>query len=264
MILSPTNRFVFFKPLKTAGSSVEFALALSCGPNDLIVGGMSGEEQEAGFVQQNNIRFNPITGTIELSFHTHTTPEVMKKRFNENDWKEIETYTWITMTRNPWDTLVSYYWWSVSQSPEKNKELIIKQSDKRQVAIKKFEKMIFGPVKPLKGVEPDVFENLNCCDYIQKYNTAQTDKRIDKIIRFENIEKDFENLADELGLYNVELPRFKTTQKKIKRHYSYYYTDKTKKLVEDKFKEYIERFDYKFERKNIHTSSRRKLKRKKK
>ena len=50
MILSPTAGFVFFKPVKTAGSSIEFALAQSCGPNDLLVGGMKGTEQDAGFL----------------------------------------------------------------------------------------------------------------------------------------------------------------------------------------------------------------------
>ena len=68
MIISPTKGFVFFKPMKTAGSSVEFALALSCGPDDLVVGGAAGIEQDSGFLQQNNDK-------ISYSYYTRVIKE---------------------------------------------------------------------------------------------------------------------------------------------------------------------------------------------
>ena len=36
MIISPSHGFIFFKPLKSAGSSVEYALAQHCAEGDLI------------------------------------------------------------------------------------------------------------------------------------------------------------------------------------------------------------------------------------
>lgn len=259
MILSPTNKFIFFKPMKTAGSSIEFALALSCGPDDIVVGGIEGEEQDAGFMSQNNniIKNNRI---IEVLFHTHATPDAVKKRFKPNDWKEIETYNWITMTRNPWDALVSYYWWSISENAEGNKHLTITRKDSKAEAVRKFKRLVFGPVKPMKGVEPYSIDNCSCFEYIKKYNIACADKRINYYIRFENLNEDFESVVNELGLYNVELPRFKTTQKKLKKHYSFYYDEEAKQLVADGFKDYIKRFEYKFEKKNIRLSRRERAK----
>jgi hypothetical protein len=263
MIISPTKKFIFFKPMKTAGSSVEFALALSCGPDDIITGGTE-EERKAGHTHQNNFVINEKTGLYTINFHAHTTPGIAKKRFKSNDWKIIETYDWITMVRNPWDALVSYYWWVCSQHPDKNKHLIINKKDSKKEAVEKFSKMCFSFATDIPGVEHESSYD-NCCayQYIKKYNTACADPRIDHYIRYEHLEQDFENVADALGLYNVELPRFKTTQKKKKEHYSYYYSETTKNLVHSAFKDYIKKFDYKFEHKSTKLSRRDRSKRRK-
>jgi hypothetical protein len=256
MIISPTNKFVFFKPIKTAGSSVEFALALSCGPDDLLVGGMKGAEQEAGFLQQNNVIIDKKNKTIDKLFHSHATPINIRKRFNTTDIKEVEDFTWITMTRNPWDMLVSFYWWSISRKPEINKHVTINDNDSKKTAHEKFNNLIFTSKSKMAGTEPNIVEFMTSCQYVRKYTLQLLDEKMDYYIRFENIEQDFEHVVDTLGLYNVELPRFKTTHKKLKKHYSYYYTNETKQIVAEGFKDYIEKFDYKFEWKDKRLSRR--------
>jgi hypothetical protein len=260
MIISPTNKFVFFKPMKTAGSSVEFALALSCGPDDLVVGGMTGDEHEAGFLQQNNEYYDEIEKEVKLKFHSHTTPNSLKKRISDEQFSDIEDLTWVTMSRNPWDTIVSFYWWSHRKYNESNEEFRILEGDSNKTAKDKFSDFIFFNDGIQPGITPNSQDIFRPWKYIQKYNTQFLDPRMDHYIRFENIEQDFEHVVDTLGLYNVELPRFKTTQKKLKKHYSYYYTNETKQIVADGFKDYIEKFDYKFEWKDKKLSRRERSK----
>lgn len=263
MIISPTNKFIFFKPLKTAGSSVEFALALSCGPDDILTGGTEEEEKE-GHTHQNNVILDEKSGRFTINFHSHATPEIIEKRFKPNDWKELETYTWITMVRNPWDAVVSYYWWICAEKPNKNKHLIINKKDSKKEAVEKFSKMCLTFKTKIAGVENESSYD-NCCayEYVKKYNTACADPRIDHYIRYEHLEQDFKHVVNTLSLYNVELPRFKTSQNKLKKHYSYYYNETTKNLIHNEFKDYIEKFDYKFENKTTKLSRRDRAKRRK-
>ena len=80
-----------------------------------------------------------------------------------------------------------------------------------------------------------------------------TDKKqnliVDFIGRFENLEKDFDFVLNKLNIKkNIELPHFNKTKHK---HYSEYYTEETRKLVEKRYRKDIKMFGYKFEKKNV-------------
>jgi len=67
---------------------------------------------------------------------------------------------------------------------------------------------------------------------------------IDLILRFENLNEDFNKFAQKIGL-NKELPRLNTT-KKSKPSYKDYYNVEARAIVSAYFKEDIEYFNYKF------------------
>ena len=211
MILSPTKGFAFFKPMKTAGSSIEFALALSCGPADLVTGGMYGAEQDAGFKQQNNDYEE--NGERFLRYHTHTTPAVLKERCSPATFDKIEKLKWITMVRNPWDAVVSYYWWNMKNN--RHSRWKINSSDfLTGKAKKKFEDFTFNRISKFPSVyPPGAHDTCTAYEYIRNYNNQFIDPGMQHYITFENLERDFETVVEELGLYNVELPRFKTEYK---------------------------------------------------
>jgi hypothetical protein len=261
MILSPTAGIVFFKPVKTAGSSIEFALAQSCGPNDLLTGGMEGAEKSAGFLPQNNEWVED--DTLYRKFHTHTFPAVLEKRMTPEQFSEIEQLKWITMTRNPWDAVVSYYWWNMRSI--KNEKRIINEKSTQKQASDMFHRTVFSiPVELDSTNNTNMTDFFTLFDFVAKHNIQMAmDPRIDHIIRFEHLQEDFDKVTSELYLHNVPIPRFKTTQKKVKKHYSFYYNDITKRIVGDAFKDYIEKFDYKFEYKSRKLSRRDRSKRRK-
>ena len=127
MILSHAKKFIFFKPIKVAGTSLEASFRSLCGVTDLITQGTT-EEALGGLVGQNNI--DP-----ELQspmFHSHTWPDLFFKKTGQ----EWEGYSKITVCRNPWDMCVSYYWWSVSQN--KKSRILVNKRDSEALVQEKF------------------------------------------------------------------------------------------------------------------------------
>ena len=77
MIVSHKHKFIFFKPWKVGGNSVEHNLIEQCGDEDIID-------------------------------TTHRNPKDTKHIVGK---KIYEEYFKFTITRNPWDRMVSYFWW---------------------------------------------------------------------------------------------------------------------------------------------------------
>ena len=76
MIVSHKHKFIFFKTRKTAGSSIQVALANHCGPDDIITGqyrlGVDDNSHSAG------LNMNKFCST-----HTHTELLEVKSFLNE-------------------------------------------------------------------------------------------------------------------------------------------------------------------------------------
>jgi hypothetical protein len=96
MIVSHKHKFIFFKPWKVGGNSVEHNLITHCGDDDII----------------DNTHRNP-KDTLDI---------VGEKIFNE--------YFKFTIARNPWDRMVSYFWWQdgglVGENHRENVEKLFK------------------------------------------------------------------------------------------------------------------------------------------
>jgi len=285
MIVSYKNKFIFFKPLKTAGTSVEAALSNFCGENDIFTGSVilseildkrydmsprnnyreakiiSGDEarkylEHHGRVDLLNSGFNKFQIVDDPIYHEHTSPIM----FDFTD--ETAKFTKVSMVRNPYDMMVSYFWWTYNSPIDDvisfNRSLQIKKKGHQQLAnyapklndsIKtlkyKFEAWIDLPAWLSDGPKPSHGESISYW-FSDWSNEFFNYDDIDFYIRFENIEKDYKTLCELLNKESNELPQFKNKIRKTAFHYEDYYTPAAKKVVQSLFSKTIDKFDYSF------------------
>jgi len=286
MIISSKMGFIFFKPIKTAGTSVEIALASLCGKNDIITGSVILDEIESvdyDISPRNNWKSQrAVSGKAALEYlkkngrqdlwdkgyknlnlcegiiyEEHTSPlDLSKKGFNTSEFKTI------SMVRNPFDLLVSYYWWSfnvptasiVTFSQQKQEEILKKQKSWMAPTLQdtakdlkyKFESFLNLPANFSGYARPSDAEK-TVLQWLSDWSGEFFLSDLDYLIRFENLSKDFKRICKEISLEEPTLPHFKGSQRKSSVRYSQYYTKSVKNETTLCFQETLDKFKYKFD-----------------
>ena len=259
MIISHRHRLVFYKPLKVGGSSIEVALSSHCGDKDILTGTAYKEEiisSDFSYPSQNNFHIlneNEEVVTVEPIFSSHTSPSELQQAYE--DFENIKNYFKFSIVRNPWSALVSYFWWTfygytaLGEFNDRNiREHIQPMSyDTATVLRIKFQmfceaSLVFGEDEP--GLVKPGDKIIEWFSRFQQDFFLSDD--ISYHIRFNNLQSDFDNVCDKVGLQTCALHRLKSKIKKSDLPYQQYYNAYTRDLVGDYFKETIERFDYKF------------------
>ena len=127
MIVSEKYKFIFLKPYKVAGSSLEFALSSILSNKDIVTYLSKDEEKTRqklfGISEQNNrkklsdliLNFSKQNKRDlqklkwPKKFHPHCSAEEVKSYLGEAKFKD---YKKISIVRNPWDYLLSFYHWN--------------------------------------------------------------------------------------------------------------------------------------------------------
>ena len=197
MIVSHKHKFIFFKSRKTAGSSIQVALAKHCGDDDIITG------QYRDGIDDNS----HSTGLNMDKFwtnHPHPTIAETKQFLGDEIWN---TYFKFAFIRNPFEIQVSRYFW------EKKGKIKIAED----CSIDGFKEWVRGG-------------NMLSHDMLHPYIMIGDNIELDYIGRFENLNHDFDYVCSMFNIPKIELP-VKKGGYRDKLHFSEYYDEETTNLV---------------------------------
>ncbi len=227
MIISHRHRFIFIKPKKVAGTSIEIALSRICGPEDVLTPlGAKDEKQRQMWsnLSAQNYRlslwdmkrqdiFSLIAGK-PYRFRKHMTAEQMRVHLTPKIWND---YFKFTVERNPFDKVVSLYYWR--GGPEK-----------------------YGTVN-------DFLKNggLRNCKSYDAYSINEI-VAVDKVYPFEDLDSMCEELSAKFDIDQpVEMPIFKakSNTRKVK-SYKDIVDEEARELIEIAFAREIKLMGYSF------------------
>jgi len=292
MIISHKNNFIFFKPMKVAGSSVEVSLSKHCDSGDVLTGTNHFDEitsQEYSYPTRNNIVKHRLKNEVALAalsksgnihkvtpdmiksgvfvevpeprFHMHALPHQVFKKYE----RDVSGYRKITIVRNPWDMIVSFFWWSFYTTPAgyidpsgvphaRNMSTGFSQRSHPEVAPTPLDSaeslrqkleiflQLSGNFNGPLGLEKDK----NVLDWFIGMNERFYDIDYDNILRYENLQNDYDSLCDSLMIEKSILPRLKSSQRKSKIPYREYFNRWSLSHIENKLSMWINNFNYSF------------------
>ncbi len=225
MIVSHSRKFIFLKPKKVGGTSVELALSNICGDEDVITP-VNEEHLRQGRGPQNYII--PYRGLLwnlgfrregasfpKIVFAAHSPGRDIKRHLGKDVWNE---YRKVTIIRNPWDREVSRYFWERDRPKRpKDFETFIEEVTRRHP---------IGNDWLASGLgRDDGF-----------------------LIRYEHLAEDYATFVRSLGVENVPaLPKAKgETRPSESRRYQEVYNACTRDAVAQIYRKEIEAFGFAF------------------
>jgi Sulfotransferase family len=229
MIVSHEHKWIFLATLKTASTSTEMALSRLCGPGDIIapisVEGLKRSELPAlnhklglgrwGIHVPGELRhrFPRLHG-----FYRHMPASQVRHLVGDQVWR---SYFKFATERNPWDRQVSYYLWKTKSRKERpDFESFITASWWERGFHRAYQSN--WPIYTINGKVA-----------------------VDRILRFENIERELGEVCRQLGTeQDMQLPRAKIGPDRL--GYRHFYNDRTREIVAQWFRREIAAFGYEF------------------
>lgn len=231
MIVSHKHRFIFIKTHKTAGSSLEMALAPLCGPDDIITPMESNADTDlprnfhgdafldrlyakSRMTRKMINRHSPLLGSW---YYEHMPAWRVREQIGEATWN---AYFKFCFERNPWDKVVSYYLW---------------KKHGQQKSIPAFREYVLEKTRRLP-MDGRLYFDGDC-------------SMMDHVYEFKALIPQTRELFEKLDLdFSGELPREKTGIKVDRKPYRDFYDEETKAKIAEIFAREIELMGYTFDR----------------
>lgn len=150
----------------------------------------------------------------------HLSALQARKHYGELIWSRYKKFS---IVRNPWDRVVSM--WATNQWHTKAEVQLPNANED----LKRF----------IQHLKPHAHEKYNSLFYHEIL-----DEKIDFVLRFENLAKDFSAMLTSLGFEDMPLPHVENRERKP--YQEYYYDDETREMISFLFKKDIQDFNYKF------------------
>lgn len=229
MIISHRYKFIFIKTHKTAGSSMEMALAPLCGPEDIVTPMESNLHTDiprnyhedkplarayakSKFVRKLLNRHSPLLGKW---YYEHMPATRVRELVGPEIWGSYHKFCF---ERNPWAKVVSYYNW---------------KKFGQQRGMPSFSDYVLRKTHRMPLDARLYFDGETCL--------------MDETIDFEGFTSSFAALCNRLGIpFDGRMPKEKTNITSKPVDYHDFYDDDTKAKVAECFAREIKHFDYRF------------------
>jgi len=213
MLVSHKYKFIFLKAKKVSGTSTEAFLERYCLSDEL-----EKTHQHTHEVNEQETQYGIIGNRITQIYkkwYNHKPAKELRRDLGVETWN---AYKKICNIRNPFDVAVSYYTRKVYIKPDK-------------AVFEKFLK------------DPETVRYLLSNRDIWSIDGNLT---YDFYIRQENLKEDLDNLIQELKLpfYDLDIPTYKMRHKR--EHYSEYYNENSRVIIEKLFEKELDHFGYSF------------------
>ena len=248
-IVSHRHKFIFVRPRKVAGTSLQVSLSRWLGEDDVtshdfapIVFNRHTDDDDFGAVPIRN------TDPAGASYDGHDLPDAIREKVGETVWAG---YFKLTVARNPWDLLVSYihskfgphYWRDVWG--QRRPVAFVRNVPRALRLLRLRRELARGRRK--ESVEAIVREGLfGHVEQIPRFYFSRGEAYADYVIRFENLQQDYDEACRRLGLPPQSLPRANTRPRPKDTDYRDYYTDFSREYVADLCRPMIAAFGYRF------------------
>ena len=239
--------------MKCAGTSVEAALLEQVSGNAICAGSKTGEMVD--YPPRNNVDLS--IGVLK-KYEQHTYPEMFWKQKDTSRYKD---YLALSICRNPWDMLVSYYWHGMvgakldhsvlGGDPELYNRCQIFETDSPDIIKEKFEfsmTLASSYNQDEMGISVGLKSQIaSPLIYFSLINSRFCDNSIRRYLRYENLSNDYRELCSDLNLKHSPLQKYKSSARKLRLHYSEYFSTWMRDEISYYFSDYIEKFNYEFE-----------------
>ncbi|KKU10932.1 MAG: hypothetical protein UX13_C0001G0023 [Candidatus Woesebacteria bacterium GW2011_GWB1_45_5] len=232
MIISHKYKYIFIKPKKVAGTSVEVSLAKHLGKTDVwppLTRYSESHDKDKYTISPQNYK----------GYYDHLSPLEIKEKTGKKIWSE---YFKFTVVRNPWDLVVSSYFWEVNKRVSLTDYLSVLNFKALKDYARDPQKLFLTRPKSFRSF----VENLPKAYINTDFYFYPNGKPVENFyIRFENLEKDFKRVCKKLKIPYVKLLSLKSKTRKTK-NYAGFYDKRIREIVADIFKKEIKYFNYRF------------------
>lgn len=252
-IISHRHEFIFVRPRKVAGTSIEIALSRCCGPEDVVipVGGdrqlrfdSATDEDDFGIVSSQ--RDGAVCWGDERGHGggTHLPPRAIRAGIDPDVWN---AYFKFTVARNPWDQLVSRYYYRFYQRWRSARRIFRETGPPAERLPACWMRHLFKRGRHRQAMEFGLRKGLFAGQLKEtsSFYFIDGDEYADHVMRFENLQQDFDEVCRRLRIPASRLPRTKS-KVRPRRDYRDYYTDYSREYVGVKCRRITDAFGYRF------------------
>ena len=240
MIISHKHKFIFIKPRKVAGTTIELKLSPHLEAGDYATPIEPDEEYLRSY--KSGVIIGKIRQQNEFGLPFRLRDHSSLKKAYLTLEKRVRNYLVVTACRNPWDRAVSQFFWTYRKRNIREENFYVQKTE-----FNKFTRR-YGPENWL-----NLFYGRKKQRRLNSSHLYTINKKIlaGFVIRYEHLENDFYALRQLLNLSPTSISenyRTKSTfRPKGSSNWQMFYDDETKELVRQCCAEEIISFNYSFE-----------------